>query len=126
MQKMYRFVSLFYFVSMLMLLPRNASANESAKGIIGVIINNSSRIGKEQTVAMNLALKDFFSYSNQSFDLHIRNSTQGDPLQAAFAGQSQAFHYLFLFLHSSSKYTMTQLSFIRMISVFLWLYNPRF
>ena len=98
------FVSLFYFMSMPMLLLRNASANESAKGIIGAIINNSSRIGKEQRVAMNMALKDFFSYSNQSFDLHIRKSTQGDPLQAAFAGQSQAFQFLFLFfLHSVTK-----------------------
>ena len=54
MQKMNSFVSLFYFMSMLMLLLRNASANERAKGIIGAVINNSSRIGKEQTVAMKV------------------------------------------------------------------------
>ena len=122
-QKMNRFVSLFNFMPMLMLLLRNASANERAKGIIGAIIDNSSRIGKEQTVAMNLALTDFFSYSNQNFDLQIRNSAQGDPLQAAFAGESQLFIICFSsFCTLSPKYIMTQLSFISMIIVFLWFY----
>ncbi|KAK7257182.1 hypothetical protein RIF29_30965 [Crotalaria pallida] len=66
----------------------NTLAGESSavKGIIGVILDRSSRIGQEQAVAMNMALEDFYHYSNQSFVMHIRNS-QGDPLQAALAAR---------------------------------------
>ncbi|XP_028223145.1 glutamate receptor 2.7-like [Glycine soja] len=66
----------------------NIAANESSddKGIIGAILDKSSRIGQEHAVAMKLALEDFYQKSIQSFSLHIRNS-QGDPLLAAIAAK---------------------------------------
>ncbi|KAK7313100.1 hypothetical protein VNO77_37511 [Canavalia gladiata] len=66
----------------------NTAADESSdvKGIIGAILDSSSRIGQEQVVAMKLALEDFYQKSNQSFALHIRNS-QGDPLLAAVSAR---------------------------------------
>ncbi|KAG5032652.1 hypothetical protein JHK85_016634 [Glycine max] len=62
-------------------------ANESSEveGIIGAILDSSSRIGQEHSVAINLALEDFNIKNNLSFALHVRNS-QGDPLLAAIAG----------------------------------------
>ncbi|PQP93856.1 glutamate receptor 2.8 [Prunus yedoensis var. nudiflora] len=56
-------------------------------GILGAIVDNSSRIGKEESVAMQIAVEDFLNTSNQRLDLRIRNS-QGDPLQAAIAARS--------------------------------------
>ncbi|KAL6283514.1 hypothetical protein ACE6H2_014443 [Prunus campanulata] len=53
-------------------------------GILGAIVDNSSRIGKEESVAMQIAVEDFLNKSNRRLDLKIRNS-QGDPLQAALA-----------------------------------------
>ncbi|XP_029124982.1 glutamate receptor 2.8 [Cajanus cajan] len=85
---MYKFVFLLCFFNMHMLILVNTAANESsdAKGIIGAIIDSSSRIGQEHAVAMNLALEDFNHKNNLTFDLHIRNS-QGDPLLAAIAAR---------------------------------------
>ncbi|PQP93857.1 glutamate receptor 2.8 [Prunus yedoensis var. nudiflora] len=53
-------------------------------GILGAIVDNSSRIGKEESVAMQIAVEDFLNKSNRRLDLKIRNS-QGDSLQAALA-----------------------------------------
>ena len=48
----------------------------------------SSRIGKEEKVAMEMAIEEFNSqYSNQHIDLLI-NDSQGEPIQAALAGKS--------------------------------------
>ncbi|KAL5147151.1 Glutamate receptor 2.7 [Glycine soja] len=65
-----------------------AENNESSdvKGIIGAILDSSSRIGQEHAVAINLALEDFHQKNNLSFALHVRNS-QGDPLLAATAAR---------------------------------------
>ncbi|XP_054813212.1 glutamate receptor 2.8-like [Prosopis cineraria] len=57
--------------------------------IIGAVIDNSSRIGKEKTVAIKMALEDFYhsqNNTNQSFVLHLMNS-HGDPPQAALAAR---------------------------------------
>ncbi|XP_017423557.2 glutamate receptor 2.8 [Vigna angularis] len=56
------------------------------KGTIGVITDNNSRNGKEEIVAVKMAMQDFYHSSNQSFDLQIRDS-HGDPLQAALAAR---------------------------------------
>ncbi|KAG2372004.1 Glutamate receptor 2.8 Ligand-gated ion channel 2.8 Precursor [Vigna angularis] len=56
------------------------------KGTIGVITYNNSRNGKEEIVAVKMAMEDFYHYSNQSFGLQIRDS-HGDPLQAALAAR---------------------------------------
>ncbi|CAJ1978519.1 unnamed protein product [Sphenostylis stenocarpa] len=63
-------------------------ANESSdvKGIIGAILDSSSRIGQERAVAIKLALEDFHQKNNLSFVLHVRDS-QGDPLSAAIAAR---------------------------------------
>uniref|UniRef100_A0A2N9HU33 Ionotropic glutamate receptor C-terminal domain-containing protein n=1 Tax=Fagus sylvatica TaxID=28930 RepID=A0A2N9HU33_FAGSY len=60
----------------------NTTGNDKIIGVTGVIVDNSSRIGKEQSVAMKLALDDFYDKFNQSLILHIRDS-QGEPIQAA-------------------------------------------
>nr|POE59601.1 glutamate receptor 2.1 [Quercus suber] len=51
-------------------------------GVIGAIVDNSSRIGKEERLAMKMALEDFYYRFNQSLVLEVRNS-QGQPIQAA-------------------------------------------
>lgn len=87
---MRRFASLFGFINIhiiIILLGNTTTADENSdvKGIIGAILDSSSRIGQEQTVAMKMTLDDFNRYRYQSLTLYIRNS-QGDPLQAALAG----------------------------------------
>ncbi|KAA8523969.1 hypothetical protein F0562_010600 [Nyssa sinensis] len=54
-------------------------------GIIGAIVDNSSRIGKEARVAMEMAINDF-NQANQSLVLQNRNS-QGDPVGAVLAAR---------------------------------------
>lgn len=54
-------------------------------GILGAIVDTSSRIGKEESVAIQIAVEDFFKKSNHSLVLNIRNS-KGEPWQAALAG----------------------------------------
>ncbi|KAL6283570.1 hypothetical protein ACE6H2_014499 [Prunus campanulata] len=54
--------------------------------ILGAIVDTSSRIGKEETVAMQMAVEDFFKKSNHSLVLNIRNS-KGEPWQAALAAR---------------------------------------
>ena len=56
-------------------------------GINGAIVDNSSRVGKEESVAMKMALEDFYNYYNQSFVLHVRNSPR-KFIQAAFEGNN--------------------------------------
>lgn len=83
----------FTFLTLVLLLVAKASVDgrtatlgkEHVRGIIGAIIDYSSRIAKEQKVAMEMAIKDVFNKTNQRFDLHIKN-TQSEPVQAALAG----------------------------------------
>ncbi|WVY99471.1 hypothetical protein V8G54_025541 [Vigna mungo] len=70
------------------------------KGTIGLITDNNSRNGKEEIVAVKMAMEDFYHYSNQSFDLQIRDS-HADSLQAALAG----FSYFPLLFHSFLFYS---------------------
>ncbi|KAJ1442428.1 Solute-binding protein family 3/N-terminal domain of MltF [Sesbania bispinosa] len=85
---MHRFAFLLGFINIQIILIGNTAADKSSdvKGIIGAILDCSSRIGQEQAVAMKMTLEDFYHYSNQSFSLYIRNS-EGDPLQAALAAR---------------------------------------
>lgn len=88
----------FSFLALTLLCTPSAAAEGSTrakdsnpvKGIIGAIIDESSRIGKEERVAMEIAKEDFYSYSNQSLALHIKDS-QGDPVRAALAGKEVSF-----------------------------------
>ncbi|KAI9185437.1 hypothetical protein LWI28_007230 [Acer negundo] len=62
--------------------------NNRVKGIIGAIVDKTSRVGKEQRVAMEMAVHDFNKYSsNQTrlmVDLQLRNSWR-QPVHAALA-----------------------------------------
>lgn len=71
----------------------NSTMNDSGKGRIGLIVDKSSRIGKEEILAMQMAIEDFNSFSNQSFSLVIRDY-KSDPNLAALEGRE------FLFLLS--------------------------
>lgn len=53
---------------------------------IGVVIDADSRIGKEQKVAMEIAVENFNTTSTQhKLSLHFQAAGR-DPLQAAYAG----------------------------------------
>lgn len=66
----------------------HGKCDDHAKVSIGAIIDYSSRIGKEEKVAMEIAMEDFNSrYPNLHIDLLI-NSSHGEPIQAALAGKS--------------------------------------
>ena len=54
-------------------------------GVVGAIVDDSCRGGKEERVAIKMALQDFHQATNQSLTLHMRSS-RGDPMQAALAG----------------------------------------
>ncbi|XP_058002408.1 glutamate receptor 2.8-like [Hevea brasiliensis] len=64
----------------------NGVEKTTGRGIMGAVVDGSSRIGKEQKVAMKMAVRDFNNSNNQSFFLQIQDS-QGQPLQAALAAQ---------------------------------------
>ncbi|CAL2253912.1 unnamed protein product [Prunus armeniaca] len=92
MDKFSAFLSFMAFVLLLKQILIVEGISDTTKddgfmGILGAIVDNSSRIGKEGSVAMQIAVEDFFNKNNQSLDLKIRNS-QGDPLQAALAARS--------------------------------------
>ena len=53
--------------------------------IIGAIVDLSSRVGKEEKVAMEMAIEDFQNRTNQSLVLQVKDS-QGKPIHAAVAG----------------------------------------
>uniref|UniRef100_F6H1Z0 Glutamate receptor n=1 Tax=Vitis vinifera TaxID=29760 RepID=F6H1Z0_VITVI len=69
----------------LLLSPAAAAADHGgtshSDGSIGVIVDYGSRVGKEEKVAMELAIDDFYKKTNQRLVLHSRDS-QGDPLRA--------------------------------------------
>ena len=57
-----------------------------SNGSIGVIVDYGSRVGKEEKVAMELAIDDFYKKTNQRLVLRLRDS-QGDPLRARLSGK---------------------------------------
>ncbi|KAJ4726397.1 Glutamate receptor [Melia azedarach] len=58
--------------------------NYHVKGIIVAVGQNSSRIGKEQRIAMEMAVDDFNGSGNHSLLLYTRNSTR-QPVHTALA-----------------------------------------
>ncbi|KAA8523961.1 hypothetical protein F0562_010608 [Nyssa sinensis] len=62
----------------------NTTRINHVKRIVGAIVDYSSRIGKEEKVAMEMAIDDFFNYTNQSLILQLKYS-QGEPIKAALA-----------------------------------------
>ncbi|KAA8523967.1 hypothetical protein F0562_010602 [Nyssa sinensis] len=64
----------------------NSTRKNHVKGTVGAIVDYSSRIGKEEKLAMEMAIDDFYNYTNQSLILQLKNS-QGDPIKAALAAK---------------------------------------
>ncbi|XP_059663989.1 glutamate receptor 2.8-like [Cornus florida] len=62
----------------------NSTAKNHVKGIIGAIVDLSSRKGQEAKVAMDMAIDDFNHHTNQKLILHVMNS-HGETIRAAFA-----------------------------------------
>lgn len=95
LRKMGKFPFLFSFLLFALVVSgeRGTEGNTSSRmddngeGRIGAIVDMSSRIGKEEILAMEMALEDFNSLRNQSFSLVIRDS-RSDPNIAALAGKS--------------------------------------
>ncbi|KAH7512619.1 hypothetical protein FEM48_Zijuj12G0110100 [Ziziphus jujuba var. spinosa] len=94
---MYRLFPLYLFLILVLISTENFTAadhkigSETMKdggvvGILGAIVDNTSRACKEEKVAMKMAIEDFNSNTNQTLILHIINS-YGDPLQAALAAR---------------------------------------
>ncbi|KAL1350070.1 hypothetical protein AAHE18_07G200100 [Arachis hypogaea] len=87
MESMHKFVPLVcLIIIMSMVKIVLGTAIEVNKGIVGVVADYNDRSGKEEIVAIKMALEDFYHYTNQSFGLHIRDS-HGDPLKAALAAR---------------------------------------
>lgn len=83
------FLSFLLFELIFILTTIEAAAdieNNHVNGIIGAIVDNTSRIGKEQIVAMEMAVEDFNGDRNHSLVLQVRTSMR-EPLQAALAGK---------------------------------------
>lgn len=86
----------FAFLPLVLLLAQKATADVERTntfgtevhvgGVIGAIVDNSSRFGKEQKVAMEMAIEDVFNRTNQAYDLHMKYSHRRKPYQAALAG----------------------------------------
>ncbi|PIA30586.1 hypothetical protein AQUCO_05500119v1, partial [Aquilegia coerulea] len=63
---------------------QNAKKVDNSKLSIGVILDYSSRIGKEEVTAMKMAIQDYYEYTNHKPVLHIRDSGQ-NPVRTTFA-----------------------------------------
>lgn len=88
------FPSFTAFLALVLLLSQKATADngrntalgiDNVRGILGAIVDNSTRIGKEQKVAMEMAIEDFYDKTSESYALHMKNS-HGEPYRAALAG----------------------------------------
>lgn len=62
--------------------------------IIGVIVDNSSRVGKEDLVAIQMAIEDFCNLQNHSCPAFKFMTSQGQPTQAALAGM-----YIYIYIN---------------------------
>ena len=73
----------------LLLKPRSSIAavrSSGSHGVIGAIVDRSSRIGKEEIVAMEIAREDVYRHFNQNLTLHVKDADQRNPIRAALAG----------------------------------------
>ena len=63
---------------------------DGVRGKIGAIVDKNSRIGKEESLAMLMAVEDFNNVNDQNFSFVIKDF-KNDPNQAALAGKSLCF-----------------------------------
>ncbi|XP_059442099.1 glutamate receptor 2.8-like [Corylus avellana] len=74
----------FTFFAIVLLLAQGATADVE-RGVIGAIVDYSSRFGKEQKVAMEMAIEDvYYDKTGQSCGLHM-NTSQREPYQTVVA-----------------------------------------
>lgn len=78
-------VPIFFLVFMSSGSSTAAASGKSATSI-GVVIDEDSRVGKEQKIAMKIAVQNLNNSTNHKFIIHFRNISTGNPLQAATAG----------------------------------------
>ncbi|CAK9325237.1 unnamed protein product [Citrullus colocynthis] len=64
----------------------SSKAVDGGRGRIGAIVDKSSRIGKEESLAMLMAVEDFNNINDRNFSFFIRDS-KSDPHQAALAAE---------------------------------------
>lgn len=65
----------------------NCSMHRNAVTNIGVVINGNTRVGKEQKIAMKIAVRDLYSDSCSQITLHFRDFSHSS-LQATSVGKS--------------------------------------
>ncbi|KAI3466072.1 hypothetical protein Pfo_022735 [Paulownia fortunei] len=95
------FYLLLYFVTLALLFPTKISTGQAARThfskrregingvepcIIGAILECSSRVGKEERVAMEMAVEDLYKKQSKRLILRIKCS-HGEPVQAAHAAR---------------------------------------
>lgn len=73
-------------LSSLALFSQQQATDSHEYSSIGIIIDNTSRAGREAKVSIEMALDDISNKTNQSFVRHIIDS-QGEPFLAALAGK---------------------------------------
>ncbi|XP_021743767.1 glutamate receptor 2.9-like [Chenopodium quinoa] len=79
--------SVFYILVVLLLMPSmkdgaslrryNRSMHRNAVTSIGVVINGNTRVGKEQKIAMKIAVRDIYRNSCSPVTLHVRDFPEG-------------------------------------------------
>lgn len=82
---------LFLSASVFLNLEQTATAGE---GIIGAsFVDNNTRIGKEEMVAMEMAIEDICNQTNHCLALQVKDS-QGEAALATLAGMLCRFSYV--------------------------------
>ncbi|KAK1382202.1 Glutamate receptor [Heracleum sosnowskyi] len=78
------FLLLIFFLLFLSYGSTTAAADGKSTTIIGVVIDEDSRAGKEQKIAIKIAAQNFNNNStNHELTFHFRNISSGNPLQTA-------------------------------------------
>ncbi|XP_059442097.1 alpha carbonic anhydrase 4-like [Corylus avellana] len=94
----------FTFFAIVLLLAQGATADveRTRGGVIGAIVDNSSRFGKEQKLAMEMATEDvYYDKTGQSCGLHM-NTSQREPYQTVVAACDHVEQLHMLFHHIKS------------------------
>ena len=91
--------SLSFFLLILSFLPNLSSTQASSLGLRG-IVDYGSREGREEKVAMEMAIDDFCAHSGRSCcPTLLVNDSQGDPLQTAFLGEFLIYIYIYIYIY---------------------------
>lgn len=75
-----------FFLVILSFGSSTAAASGKSTINIGVVIDEDSRVGKEQKIAMKIAVQNLNNSTKHKLTIHFRNVSAGNPFQAATAG----------------------------------------